>query len=103
MSKSTSLFLYSIASILSYKVWEHIGITKEIKQTLYTGNQHKRTFTRSPAWAVGYDNNNKEHMSRKIEVNIFEPQKPYNGTPASIPGKIEAEEYDFGGRGKCLS
>ena len=24
---------------------------------------------------------------------------PYNGTPAAIPGTIEAEEYDFGGQG----
>ncbi|MCQ2217638.1 MAG: carbohydrate-binding protein [Paludibacteraceae bacterium] len=30
-----------------------------------------------------------------------EPEEvaPYNGTPASIPGTIEAEEYDFGGQG----
>ncbi|MBP5457474.1 MAG: carbohydrate-binding protein [Paludibacteraceae bacterium] len=28
---------------------------------------------------------------------------PYNGTPASIPGKIEAEEYDFGGQGVAYS
>lgn len=28
---------------------------------------------------------------------------PYNGSPASIPGKIEAEEYDFGGQGVAYS
>lgn len=29
------------------------------------------------------------------------PQSPYNGTPAVLPGKIEAEEFDFGGEGKA--
>lgn len=32
------------------KVWEHKGISKEIKQVLYAENQRIRTFTRSPAW-----------------------------------------------------
>ena len=34
------------------KVWEHKGISKEIKQVLYAENQRIRTFTRSPAWAL---------------------------------------------------
>lgn len=29
------------------------------------------------------------------------PQTPYNGEPAEIPGKIQAEEYDLGGSGKA--
>lgn len=29
------------------------------------------------------------------------PQSPYNGEPAEIPGKIQAEEYDLGGSGKA--
>lgn len=29
------------------------------------------------------------------------PQTPFNGTPAVLPGKIEAEEFDFGGEGKA--
>lgn len=33
----------------------------------------------------------------KVFVNI--PQTPYNGTPFAVPGKIEAEEFDFGGDG----
>ena len=34
---------------------------------------------------------------------VSEGDGPYNGTPASIPGKIEAEEYDFGGQGVAYS
>lgn len=34
------------------KVWEHKGISKEIKQVLYAENQRIRTFTRSPVWAL---------------------------------------------------
>ena len=30
---------------------------------------------------------------------VNEETGPYNGSPASIPGSIEAEEYDFGGQG----
>lgn len=30
---------------------------------------------------------------------VNEEAGPYNGSPASIPGTIEAEEYDFGGQG----
>lgn len=29
---------------------------------------------------------------------VVVPQTPFHGTPASIPGKIEAEEFDFGGQ-----
>lgn len=29
---------------------------------------------------------------------VIVPQTPFNGTPAPIPGKIEAEEYDYGGQ-----
>lgn len=28
---------------------------------------------------------------------------PYNGAPAAIPGVIEAEEYDLGGKGVAYS
>ncbi len=34
---------------------------------------------------------------------VSEGDGPYNGTPAAIPGKIEAEEYDFGGQGVAYS
>ena len=52
-------------------------------------------------WAIGYDSNNNEYSSNKKEITIFEAQKPFNGTPATIPGKIEAEEFDFGGEGNA--
>jgi hypothetical protein len=43
----------------------------------------------------------KVEATSKIFVNI--PQTPYNGTPSAIPGKIEAEEFDFGGEGYAYS
>lgn len=52
-------------------------------------------------WAVGYDSQNKEYTSSKIKINIMKPQTPFNGTPAKIPGKIEAEEFDYGGEGNA--
>lgn len=52
-------------------------------------------------WAVGYDSSNKQYTSGKTEITIFEEQKPFNGTPAMIPGKIEAEEFDYGGEGNA--
>ncbi|MBR5971774.1 MAG: carbohydrate-binding protein, partial [Paludibacteraceae bacterium] len=51
--------------------------------------------------AIGYDSNNKEYNSNKKKITIYEAQKPFNGTPAAIPGKIEAEEFDFGGEGNA--
>ena len=52
-------------------------------------------------WAVGYDSQNKEYTSSKIKINIMKPQTPFNGTPAKIPGRIEAEEFDYGGEGNA--
>ena len=52
-------------------------------------------------WAVGYDNQNKEYTTSKVKVTIKKPQTPFNGSPAKIPGKIEAEEFDFGGEGNA--
>ncbi len=52
-------------------------------------------------WAVGYDQNDQEYATTKKTVTILEAQKPFNGTPAKIPGTIQAEEFDFGGEGNA--
>ena len=52
LSKSSPFAPSQSVFIHSCKVWEHKGISKEIKQALCTGNQYKRTFTRSPAWVL---------------------------------------------------
>lgn len=52
-------------------------------------------------WAVGYDGSNKEYSTSKTTINILEEQKPFNGTPFKIPGRVEAEEFDFGGEGNA--
>lgn len=72
-----------IASNQKEFVWENV-----------TKGSHK-------IWAVGYDYNNKEYKSAESEISIFEEQRPYNGAPAKIPGKIEAEEFDYGGEGNA--
>lgn len=52
-------------------------------------------------WAVGYDASGKEYTTSKKKITILEPQTPFNGTPAVIPGVIEAEEFDYGGEGNA--
>ncbi len=48
--------------------------------------------------AVAKDNEGNE-SSASVTINAHEPQTPYGGTPQTIPGKIEAENYDNGGNG----
>lgn len=52
-------------------------------------------------WAVGYDASGKDYTTTKKKITILEPQTPFNGTPAVIPGVIEAEEFDYGGEGNA--
>lgn len=49
---------------------------------------------------TAYDDQDKSR-SASTDLIVFEPQKPFNGVAASIPGKIEAEEFDFGGEGNA--
>lgn len=49
---------------------------------------------------VAYNDKDKS-KSASEELVVFEPQKPYNGVAAKLPGKIEAEEFDFGGEGNA--
>lgn len=46
---------------------------------------------------VGYNGGN--GGTTTTPATRTESEGPYNGSPASIPGTIEAEEYDFGGQG----
>ncbi len=72
-----------VASDVNSYVW------KDVKEGTHT------------VYSVGYDNSNKKYTSAKVTVKIMPEQKPYNGSPAKIPGKIEAEEFDFGGEGNA--
>ena len=38
-----------------------------------------------------------------VLVSVLPNGGPYSGTPAPVPGRIEAENYDLGGRGHRLS
>ena len=43
--------------------------------------------------------NDNEEVKGSSSVTVVEPNKPYGGTAAVIPGKIEAENYDEGASG----
>ena len=43
--------------------------------------------------------NNNEEVKGSATIKVVEPNKPYGGTVAVIPGKIEAENYDEGESG----
>ncbi|ANQ51878.1 carbohydrate-binding protein [Flammeovirga sp. MY04] len=40
---------------------------------------------------------------QKNNLSVTAPQSAYGGTPHSIPGKVEAEDYDIGGQGIAFS
>lgn len=65
-----------------------------------------RTFTWNDAaagkykvWAVAYDGEGNTAVTDTAYITVNVPQGPYNGTPATIPGVVEAEEFDLGGEG----
>lgn len=41
----------------------------------------------------------KSYKSSVTTIVVNVPQSPFNGSPADIPGVVEAEEFDFGGEG----
>lgn len=51
--------------------------------------------------AVVVTTDNKEYKG-SVAVNVVEPNKPYGGTAAVIPGRIEAENYDEGASGMAF-
>ncbi|MGB0650817.1 MAG: glycosyl hydrolase [Rhodothermales bacterium] len=40
-------------------------------------------------------------MSDSVDIAVFENGSPFGGTPASVPGRIQAENYDEGGEGRA--
>lgn len=49
--------------------------------------------------AKATDNSNLTATSEAVVVKVNVPQAPYNGTPLTIPGIIQAEHFDVGGNG----
>lgn len=49
---------------------------------------------------VAHDDNDAS-STESTTLTVWEPQRPYNQVAAAIPGKIEAEEFDFGGEGNA--
>jgi len=47
---------------------------------------------------VGQTLNGCEGTRASVAVKVYQPQGPYSGTPATIPGTIQFENYDLGGQ-----
>lgn len=49
--------------------------------------------------AVVSDNAGNTYETNSVSLHVRIPQSPFNGEPFHIPGRVEAEEFDFGGEG----
>lgn len=76
--------------------------------TYYWGNTkigEGETFTWTPEEAGNFSvkvvvvTNANNELNATSSINVVEPNKPYQGKAAVIPGKIEAENYDEGASG----
>ena len=76
--------------------------------TYYLGNTkigEGETFTWTPEEAGNFSvkvvvvTNANNELNATSSINVVEPNKPYQGKAAVIPGKIEAENYDEGASG----
>ena len=80
-----------------------------IKSVTYYAGDTKigegESFTWTPEEAGNYSikvvvvTNDNEEAKGSSSVTVVEPNKPYGGSAAVIPGKIEAEDYDEGASG----
>jgi len=53
--------------------------------------------------AIATTASGEEIKSNKLTIKVNVPQSPYGGEPATIPGKIELENFDEGGNGLAYS
>ena len=80
-----------------------------IKSVTYYAGDNKigegESFTWTPEEAGNYSikviviTNSNDEVKGSSSVKVVEPNKPYGGSAAVIPGKIEAENYDEGASG----
>lgn len=52
----------------------------------------------STSYYVSQTGNSCESQRTSITVVVYKPQSPYGGTPKTIPGTIQCEEFDEGGQ-----
>lgn len=79
---------------------------------IYDGSEkigEGETFTWTPETAGSHSisvvviTNGGDEVKGSATVKVVEPNKPYGGTAAAIPGKIEAENYDEGEAGMAYN
>ncbi|MBP5457797.1 MAG: endo-1,4-beta-xylanase [Paludibacteraceae bacterium] len=80
-----------IKSVTFYDGDTKIGEGESITWTPETAGSHKIN--------VEVVTNGNETVKGSTTITVVEPNKPYGGTAAVIPGKIEAENYDEGASG----
>ncbi|MBR5972485.1 MAG: endo-1,4-beta-xylanase [Paludibacteraceae bacterium] len=83
-----------IKSITYYDGSTKIGEGESYTWTPETAGSHKIT--------VEVVTNGNETVKGSTTVTVVEPNHPYGGTAAVIPGKIEAENYDEGASGMAF-
>lgn len=84
-----------------------------IKSVTYYAGDNKigegESFTWTPEEAGNYSikviviTNSNDEVKGSSSIKVVEPNKPYGGSAAVIPGKIEAENYDEGASGMAYS
>lgn len=85
-------------SIQSVKFYDGNTLLGETTDAPYTYEVKNLSLGDHTLKAVATDNEGNE-SSASVTIKVHEPQTPYGGTAQTIPGRIEAENYDNGGNG----
>lgn len=94
-------FQYTITATNSPQSYNASGLPEGLTINMQTGVISGSSLS-SGVFNVTISATNTDGTASKnllLTINIPAAQLPYNGSPLTIPGKIEAEEYDKGGQG----
>ncbi len=90
----------SIASVEFFQGTTRLGIDMSAPYTFDWTSVPAGTYQIT---ALAKDNAGAYTRSSAVQVTVQVPQGPYSGSPAILPGIIEAENYDLGGAGQAYS
>lgn len=101
---------YSDGDVLSISV--KVGSKVEATKIVFSIDGDELTTISSEPWSTKWTATSGNHVIKAVatmsdgstseaetEIFVNVPQTPYNEVPAMVPGKIEAEEFDYGGDG----